>query len=534
MTQYGKRLIAVIIMMFIGSCGGEGGPTAGYSTPVSTAGAGGHLDGTSLDNIEEVDLTSAATLSISGIASDRYLLAVTATSPSSTGASVRLTQGSLAALGLEDPTVSSLEMEESYGTAEEAFHQYLREMETVMRDSGDFDTVASPTVAALTTPPATGSVQSFRVLSSMNSITTYQEVSAELRVATDSLLIYVDEVNDDNISDTDLESLAANFEEVALPRERELFGRESDLNFDGRITILMSCVVNRMATSGGIVTGFFFPGDMYQRSSVNPVSNAQEIFYTLVPDPSGACGTPISASFAVGNILPGVLAHEYQHMVSFNQHVFMNRGTTEEPWLNECLSHLAEDLTGFGNENPSRVRLFLAQPSMTPVIPVTSPTLAERGACYLFLRYLYEQSNDGDLFIRNLLETTLTGVENLEAAFDGPDSDFDEFPEFMNRWSIALSLSEAGVTSDTLYNYQARSRHPTTGNFTGICVRCDTQDGRGTVLGGPVMTTVANFPSISLVKGTQIFDLGSPSGNVSVAGSGGVPLKGSLIQLSIN
>ncbi len=104
----------------------------------------------------------------------------------------------------------------------------------------------------------------------------------------------------------------------------------------------------------------------------------------------------------------------------------------------------------------------------------------------------------------------------------------------MNRWSIALSLSEAGVTSDTLYNYQARSRHPTTGNFTGICVRCDTQDGRGTVLGGPVMTTVANFPSISLVKGTQIFDLGSPSGNVSVAGSGGVPLKGSLIQLSIN
>jgi hypothetical protein len=367
----------------------------------------------------------------------------------------------------------------------------------------------------------------------MNSLTTYKEVTGELRYASDDLYVYVDQENRDNISDADLQKLAFSFEGVALPRERALFGRESDINLDGHITILMTCTVNRMAASGGIVTGFFFPGDLYQRSAVNPASNAQEIFYTLVPDPDGKCGASVTADFAVNNILPGVLAHEYQHMNSFQQHVFKNKGSTEEPWLNECLAHFSEDLTGFGHENPSRVKLFLSQPSRTPVISAGSPTLPERGACYTFMRYLYEQSPDGDAFISGLYEGPLTGVANLEAAWNGTESDFDEFPEFVNRWSLALSLSETGATSDPRYNYEGRSVDPQTGNLTGLCVRCDAQDGRGTVLNGPVTTTVATYPATNILKGTatQFYRLATPADALTVSGAGESALTGALIRL---
>ena len=44
--------------------------------------------------------------------------------------------------------------------------------------------------------------------------------------------------------------------------------------------------------------------------------------------------------------LPGVFIHEFQHMISFNQHVLVRGGTSEDTWLNEGLSHFAEELGG--------------------------------------------------------------------------------------------------------------------------------------------------------------------------------------------
>jgi hypothetical protein len=161
------------------------------------------------------------------------------------------------------------------------------------------------------------------------------------------------------------------------------------------------------------------------------------------------------------------------------------------------------------------------------------PTLAERGACYTFLRYLYEQSPDGDTFISNLYKSSLTGVGNLQAAWNGTDQDFNEFPEFINRWSLALSLSETGATSDPRYNYQERVVNPDTGSLSGLCIRCDAQDGRGTMLNGPVTTTVASYPSVNLLKGTatQFFRLDTMASALTISGTGNEALAGALIRL---
>ncbi|MBI2500275.1 MAG: hypothetical protein HYW02_02130 [Deltaproteobacteria bacterium] len=349
-----------------------------------------------------------------------------------------------------------------------------------------------------------------------------------MRAITSNLLVYVDKEASDNIKDDEIEELALNFDQNSIPLERDLFGNESDLNNDGYISVLMSGVTNGMASSGGIVTGFFFPADLYSKRASNPCSNEQEIFYTLVPDPKGEFGVPITAEFATQNILPGVLCHEYQHMISFNRHALLGEGKTEEPWLNEAISHLAEDLCGYGLENYSRVKLFLDKPNTTSLVPTTSPSLAERGAGYLFLRYLYEQQPKGEAFLRNLLEGNSSGAENIVASFgDG------EFADLLNRWSLTLALSELGLTSDSKYNYQTPFKHSVTGNRSGICLRCDAEDGRGTILKGPAMAEVDSFPIAVNLNATssQILIVSDPPSSLGIIGTGGPNLTGTMLRL---
>ncbi len=534
--RQGSFLVLPVIIT-LASCGGSGVSAPGISTSVESPGSGSFAGDKTLDGIEILDLSSGVVTIAADDPASEYVLIVNSTQQTGSDSTVRLAAGGFSGLESAPAALAAdagLSSDAEDGPAGQ-MHDYLRAVENIVSESGEFEEVGTSSSAALAsdTPPAVGDTRTFNVISTMNSITTYKEVPGELRYASDNLYVYVDEENRDDISDADLQKLAYSFEGVALPRERSLFGHESDINLDGHISILMTCTVNRMATSGGLVTGFFFPGDLYQRSAVNPASNAQEIFYTLVPDPDGKCGTPVTADFAVNNILPGVLAHEYQHMNSFQQHVFKNKGSTEEPWLNECLSHFSEDLTGFGHENPSRVKLFLSQPSRTPVISAGAPTLPERGACYTFLRYLYEQSPDGDAFISALYSSPLTGVANLEAAYNGDDPDFDEFPEFVSRWSLALSLSETGATPDSRYNFEERAVDVQTGNLTGLCVRCDAQDGRGTVLDGPVTTTVATYPATNILKGTasQYYRLATLTDALTVSGAGEASLTGALIRL---
>ncbi|MEZ4457292.1 MAG: hypothetical protein R2882_12215 [Gemmatimonadales bacterium] len=53
----------------------------------------------------------------------------------------------------------------------------------------------------------------------------------------------------------------------------------------------------------------------------------------------------MSRSTALNNIKP-TLIHELQHMISWNRRVTLGGGTSEETWLNEAMSHYAEELGG--------------------------------------------------------------------------------------------------------------------------------------------------------------------------------------------
>jgi hypothetical protein len=185
-----------------------------------------------------------------------------------------------------------------------------------------------------------------------------------------------------------------------------------------------------------VILGYFFGVDLLPPSADNPGSNAAEIFYGLVPDPANP-SCDISLDFARSR-LPATFIHEFQHMISFNQHVLVRGGFSEDIWLNEGLSHLAEELAGrqvpstecpasgscvhdFINGDLENAFEYLSLPEDHFLIEPggSSVELAERGANWLFVRWLVDHfaadSVLGTDLTRRLVETRLLGATNVEA-----------------------------------------------------------------------------------------------------------------------
>ncbi len=278
----------------------------------------------------------------------------------------------------------------------------------------------------------------------------YTVVTADLKYEGTYTLLYVDQnTTPTQLSDAEAEEIGIVFDSSIHPTNRTAFGSESDINTDGKVAILMSPVINAMPCSGCIILGFFNPTDLLP-SLVNPAcTNGMEIFYTLVPDPS--LGGVDWKERSIASI-KGTLAHEFQHMILYNYRILVYGdgfiGTyMEELWLNEGLSHMAEDLNGFYADNIGRANLFLAGPWDTKLTFQEDDNVENRGAVYLFLRLLGDRFGEG--IYRHLVQSHYSGTANMERATG------TGFLELFGDWSAALCLSGSGITSDPRFNYSS-------------------------------------------------------------------------------
>lgn len=400
-----------------------------------------------------------------------------------------------------------------------AFHDLLRGEEKAINSDA---IVASPSAVESTDLryATTSTQKTFKVLNSFSNSSSYETVTATLRYSNDIFEFYVDDRDADTLSDDDLSQLADGFTAV-IPKERQIFGNESDVNGDGKFAVLFTEVVNKLGGSaGGIVTGFFYAVDLFDTSQYS-MSNEMEMYYTFVPDPNGDHGSTISQSFALTNILPGVLPHEYQHMINFNEHYFLNGGSAEIGWLNEGLSHLAEDIhsidaddymTTTGLENPARVASYLN--SVSNICFSCGTSLSQRGGSYLFLRYLYEQAQNGALqgvtsgndFLGKLLDTNERGITNVVHAAIGSGAVDADFKSLVGPFSLALYLSNTGLTTSSQLN------------LSGINLRSIQDDNRGTVLSGPALQTVSSLPFTDTLTGNGVTYLQLSGSTIKDAG----------------
>ncbi|MEX0837197.1 MAG: hypothetical protein WD101_02610, partial [Gemmatimonadota bacterium] len=278
----------------------------------------------------------------------------------------------------------------------------------------------------------------------------FDEITATARLVSDEAVVYVDDAAPaGGFEDGDLEDVGVRFDDVIHPRVTESFGIPSDLDGNDRVVILFTPVVNRLTArdSNSFVGGFFYGRDLLPELSN---SNAGEVFYALVPDPDAEHGDARSKR-KVLDVVPSILAHEFQHMVHFSERVVGLGGSQDALWVLEGLAQMAEELVArdyaasgdsaaaelFRDGNRRRALLYLERPdTVSLIVSSGNGSLAERGAGFLYMLYLHQQ--DGGDVLRRLTQTTLTGVANVEAQMA------TTWGELFSRWATAVYFDDGG------------------------------------------------------------------------------------------
>ncbi|HEU5304806.1 MAG TPA: hypothetical protein VFU40_09205, partial [Gemmatimonadales bacterium] len=349
------------------------------------------------------------------------------------------------------------------------FHGMLRERERALSQSPEvalFDRARIAPAAA--PPPVVGDQRSFDVCAT-TTCTSFVQTTATAKVVGARVAVYVDDAAPTpGYTDADLTQVADLFDGHLYPIDTLAFGGESDIDGNGVVVVLLTQRVNELSpncnTSQSVILGFFFGADLLPRSSANPGSNEAEIFYGMVPDPNNP-DCSIDEQFALSH-LPSTFVHEFQHMISFNQHRLIRGSSAESTWLNEGLSHFAEELAGRkvpDSECPlsgSCFEDFLAQGNVVNAFAYlespedffliepgnSSGKLEERGANWLFVRWLADHFAADSVFgtdlTRKLVRTSLTGVANV-AAQTGVS-----FSTLVPEWQLTNYLDDLPGFSD--------------------------------------------------------------------------------------
>ncbi len=300
-----------------------------------------------------------------------------------------------------------------------------------------------------------GDQRAFRVCDKVtcSEIEDFAEVRAEVKYVGTHAVIYADlETPAGGFTAGDFSEMGALFDSDLYEVATVAFGAESDLDRNGAVLVLLTPVVNGLTEeaecSESFITGFFFPIDVDPRYSGDRRSNQAEIFYSMVADPEGTVTCEHSID-RVKRLVPITFIHELQHMINFTQHVIIRGSSSEQTWLNEAMSHISEELgglhfdalgdqsrfTAFALGNLFNAYQYLEDPQQQFLLYRTGTgTLEERGASWLFLRWIADQFGAG--VFRRLTETGLVGTENLVAATGEPMS------RLLADWFLANYLSD--------------------------------------------------------------------------------------------
>jgi hypothetical protein len=343
------------------------------------------------------------------------------------------------------------------GVAARSFHGRLR----VMEREAALEAVRAPApvaaAGAAAAPPVLGDKRTFNVLASGSATGTkpsdYVQVTGTVGYVGTHTAIYLDDAAPaPTYSSGDLQAIGSMFDDHLYPIDTTAFGRESDIDGNGLVLILLTDRVTKLVScsGGSVVVGFFLPFDL---SPTHVGSNAGEVFYGLVPDAS--CNINVQDA---KTSLPPVVIHEFQHMISYNQHVLIRGGSSEQTWLNEGLSSFAEELGGrlvpdalcmnsdcltqFSLINLDNASRYLTDPVSNYLVgPDRIPLpLEEYGAGWLFVRWLADHyastATLGTDLTQQLDATNRTGAANVTHV-TGVD-----FSTLVLNWQLANYLDD--------------------------------------------------------------------------------------------
>ena len=258
------------------------------------------------------------------------------------------------------------------------------------------------------------------------------------------------------------------FDTLGYALDVQNFGAPTDTDGDGRITILFTPGVNVLpAPPGAIVGGLFASRDLVPVAQC-VASNEGEMFYMPVPDPNATLNGNYTNKALVANGNLGVLVHEFQHLINAGRRMYVNNASSfEEVWLNEGLSHIAEELlyyrisgsspranidlplvlstqaqidafNAYGIDNFGRLMSYMAAPETSSPFGLTD-LLEMRGAIWQLLRYSADSKGGAEQSTWSaLVNSTTAGQTNFNAVFGSIIT--------MSRdWAVAQFTDDAGL-----------------------------------------------------------------------------------------
>jgi hypothetical protein len=289
---------------------------------------------------------------------------------------------------------------------------------------------------------------------------------------TNKAIVVADNANPANgLTDADYTSLGTTFDTLVYATDVTNFGAPTDIDTNGdRVILFFTHAVNEL---GQGFLGFAYGRDLLPKSGPLgscPGSNVAEMLYIYVPDGNTTVGEVKTNAVAT-------MGHELQHIINNARRLYINTNAApvEERWLNEGLSHVAEELlfyrsstlaprqnigaqaslaayqsayVNFQRQNITRYFRFTRSPGTQGPIGINDDDddLETRGAIWSFLRFAADQRSGGDdaAFWQALVNANSTGIQNL---YDHIGADVRLL---IRDWALSNFLDDL-VTTDAKY-----------------------------------------------------------------------------------
>jgi hypothetical protein len=304
-------------------------------------------------------------------------------------------------------------------------------------------------------------------------------------------------------TDEEYRSFAQAFDNIAYPVNVENFGRPTDIDRNGKVIVFYTRAVNALTPEGsptGVTGGFFANRDLFPRDSIPAQryegcqgSNEAEMFYMLVPDPNGTVNNNVRTKASVERGTIATITHELQHLINLGRRIYENAAATdEEVWLNEGLSHIAEELAFYRLsslgprqnlgpnrtlagatreiflryqwQNHARLSSYLHNPEGNSPYDADDD-LATRGAIWQFLRYAADRRGGTEsAFWMALVNSRTAGLANLRNVLGT-----DPAPWFRD-WAVSVYTDDAVPEVEDRYvqpswDYRRIQADPILGQF---------------------------------------------------------------------
>ncbi|MBX4189985.1 hypothetical protein KW791_01685 [Candidatus Parcubacteria bacterium] len=271
-------------------------------------------------------------------------------------------------------------------------------------------------------------------------------VGATLVVSSDHAYWYVDNTYYNNLFPSErslfissLNDLAKEFDANIYPKETQFWGSEPNpgIDNDPHLTILLE----RLRPNTG---GYFDTSNGISRKEA-PESNQREMI-------------TVALDSLADNRAKVFLAHEFQHLISFNQKELAHR-VSEDVWLNELRSQYAITVAGYNdNSRNSDLRLRSAAFLTNPTDSLTEwpNTTLDYASITLFGEYLAERF--GPSILPATLKSSKTGIESVNE-YLATHNYTERFNDVFADWVLANYInnpvlnSAYGYTNPTLQGF---------------------------------------------------------------------------------